>query len=1121
MKVSTVEHDGRADGVIRVQIHFDESEVRVEETPAGLTVSVDGCSNAGVPGAPALPRTTIRVALPEEAWPTALDIGDERTIRLTDKPAVVTPIQRLRPGVDDDDRPGKRPKGQKGKDESGPVDDVTEVGEAGGADGDHLDRDQQGKERERERSNDRRFARSDDEDEFVAEPFPVPTFVPPDSRLYEDAVADQRRVQPTGFGYLGLFPILAVELRPVRYTPDGLLELTTDLELFVRYGPRPEPDDRGREEAIERLRKRGFDDIDPERVKPMPTPTVASGAQARRLVDLAKDLVVNPDLVKVVDRFPWLDLPADYLVITDNQTWDAATITPTGSVSGDMVASFRRLVTWKRSRGLTAKVVTVTDIVNGRFGDFRSGSRDIQEVIRKFLVWAHEHWGVAWLLIGGDVDVVPPRIAAGALEGHMDLTDDDPPGDNRSHWTGSYLRMHVVSPGTWWPGSWPRTLVNAETGRLIPYDTTGASASGGIGWYYTTSDTYATRTAMATNFVRVNGPAWVANARLQWLYEWNQIPTDFYYASLQSWVIAYEEIGFWLFSIQVPYVYYPPHAWDALGNGIYGQYVGGSDVDGVHFQTELSVGRAPVQSAAEADAFVDKVIAYEHFEAPDGSWLDGDWPRRLVLASSNWGDGVTVTSTAASPPGDNRFKAGASRTLIRLKDMPPDYKRQLIADISDSDRREMPWNVGGGNARGWHYATSASDDTPPVFSFSFFGISFSFPVPSQWIVVHGAAEELNPRSYLFDSTDQDGSMADQEHLREQLRTEIPGWDQVTRLYKDETDLTAAQMSAAPIQHLTSDRIRAAMNAGPHVVSLSGHGNSDGCCGTAVWMASALTNGWNSFIGYADSCLTNQIDAEDAFSEALLKNPSGGAVAYVGNTRFSWIGIGDDLQRAFFHRLTTTRHIGLANDSKTYSMDFSYWHAYARWIMYALNLMGDPEMPVWRSRRNRLSILTKWKSRINVPLKVLVRKPKPGEPNEDVVVHVRQGESEWIARPDSEGLATIDLSGATLDPLVLTVSGPDLVPHVETLVPDGPRWVTGPVVAVRHRDPGNRTSIVIETGDGPFTALAMGDDPDYAIVLDAATDAFTTGQPIGLLVGGSGEAATIERFRFDREDAARS
>jgi len=119
---------------------------------------------------------------------------------------------------------------------------------------------------------------------------------------------------------------------------------------------------------------------------------------------------------------------------------------------------------------------------------------------------------------------------------------------------------------------------------------------------------------------------------------------------------------------------------------VYGQYVGGADADGVIWQADLSVGRAPVQSAAEADAFVDKVISYERFRAPDGSWLSSNWPRRLVLAADNWGGAVAITPTAADPPEDGRFKARSDSTLIKLKDTPADWDRQLIVDISDSER---------------------------------------------------------------------------------------------------------------------------------------------------------------------------------------------------------------------------------------------------------------------------------------------------------------------------------------------------------------------------------------------------------------------------------------------------
>lgn len=1083
MRIVKYEQSKRDDAAIRVQVSFPEDGLEVRETPIGLRVDLADChANAGRPGEPALPRTTIHIALPDGTWPTKIDVGEQHSIRLTDEPTLVVPVQPLRPGADDVRKQDGTPK----------------------QDDDRRPEDER---------------RQYEEDEYVVEPYPAPDFVPPDPELYERAAREWRPAQPSGFTQIGLSPVLQVELRPVRLTEEGTLELITELELVVAYGPRPEPDEEGKREALEALAERGYTDIDPHRIVPLPEPEITSRAQAERLAALARDLVVNPDVVgRWSDRYPRLELPADYLVVTDNQTWDAATITPTGAVSGDLVASFQRLTAWKRSRGLTAKVVTVTDIVGGRYGDFVSGSRDLPEVIRRFLKWAHGHWGVAWLLLGGDVAVVPPRLAAGPVEGHLDLTDDDPPGDNRAHWTGSFLKMHVVSPGVWWPGSWAPILTNSVTGQLIPFDATGATAGGGTGWYYTTDDSYSTRSTMRTDFVRANGPAAAVNARMQFLYEWNRIPTDFYYASLSSWVWAYHEIDLWLFTLRIPYVYVPPHDWDALDNGLYGQYVGGADADGVIWHADLSVGRAPVQSAAEADAFVDKVISYERFSAPDGSWLSGDWPRRLVIAADNWGGPVSITSTSADPPGDNRFRTRSGSTLIKLKDAPADWSRQLIVDISDSDRRELPWNVGGGTARGWHYATSATDATVPMLTVNLWFFSFSIPLTSQWIVVHGAAEELNPRSYLLDHVDPDGSMVDQEQLREQLRTELPGWDQISRLYKDETDLTPAQATAAPLLHLTSDRIRSAMDAGPHVVSLSGHGNGGGCCGAGSGMAAVLTNGWHSFIAYADSCLTNQIDSNDAFSEELLKNPSGGAVAYVGNTRFSWIGVGDDVQRRFFHRLTTTQHLGLLNDSKLTALDFGYWHAYARWVMYALNLLGDPEMPVWRQRRRRFLVDIDWVRRLDIPLKVLVREPKPGEPNERVVVHLRQGEREWVARPDPKGVATFRLDDEGGEDLTLTVSAPDAIPTVKVLRAAQPTWITGDVINVSHRHGGrNHTRATLRTADHESEYIVSGDDPDYAVIVEALVEAHISGSKISLLTAEEG-SNRIERFRFQTQDA---
>ena len=994
------------EGAVRVRVAFDEARLQARDTPFGLALALEGCTTFGDPGAPALPRTSIHLAVPDGMWPTGVEVENHRTVVHGDGPVFVAPVQPLRPG------------------------------QAVAPERDHAPYEACDPRQSADRPPE------DRDDDTGIEPFPSPTIVLPDPDLYAQAAADPRIARPTALDQIGTTPVIRIELRPVRLNDCGQLELTTEFDVVVGYALRPR--DPVAPDVLQRaLAAQGVHDIDVERLIPLPERKIVSRAQARRDAELARALVANPQLI--IDKWgnlPFLDLPAEYLVITDNQRWNPDTITPIGPVSGNMVAEFGRLAAWKRTRGVTAKVVTVTDIVQGRYGNFRTGSRDLPEVIRRFLQSVRERWGVAWVLLGGDVAVIPPRLTAGAVEGHMNVGTDNPPPDNASFWTGSFLKMHVVSPGTWWPGSWAPILVNPASGQLIPFDATGASASGGLGWYYTTSDTYGTRTTMVTNFVRVNGTAGVVNAQLQWLYEWNRIPTDFYYSSLQGHVWAYHDVDFWLGSFQIPYVYQPAHDWDALDNGLYGQYVGGADVDGVHWQTDVSVGRAPVQSEAEAETFVDKVIGYESFGDSRFVPIDGDWPRRVLLASSNWGDGPSMSPTPNDPPQDDRFHARTDVTVIKLATVPANYDQQLIADISDSDRRELPWNgEGPAGSRGWHYARSASDHALNAIHITVpFSGSLTIPIPSRWIVVHGPALERAPRTYILDNPAQDGSMEDQETLRVQLAADLPGLNQVTRLYSDETDLTPAQAAAGPVAHLTSSRIEDAMDAAPHIVSLSGHGSGWGCCAAGTATASLLTNR-QPFIAYADSCLTNQIDMEDAFSETLITNPNGGAVAYVGNTRFSWIGLGDDHQRAFFHRLASTRHLGLLNDARTSAVDIAYWHAYARWAIFALNLLGDPEMPVWRSGRRRILPQIDWALPvIHEPLRVKI--PKPPEPVDDIVVHLAQGDLELVARPDRDGIVTFDLGAAVPGELTLTVSAPDAVPFVKVLTCEAPRHAAG-------------------------------------------------------------------------------
>ena len=951
---------------LRLSAGFDRADLRLEYCLIGVVVHLAGCPTIGEPGGPTLPQCHVRAALPPQTRLIDVQAEASETMLIDNEVLPIAPLQPLRPGINmEEGAPAyRRPNEER--------------------------RDYQGESRDPR----------DEEKPFV-EPFPVPPFVPADpDRFAEAARRPAARLLATSDE--GLTPVATISLNPARLNADGLLEFSSRIGLTLRYEPAPDGSWERRDTA-----------------------NVVSRAQAMRQVALTRLSVVNPDVVfDYSDLYPILNPHADYLIITDNRTWNEQTITPGGPADGDLVAIFERLAAWKRQRGLKARVVEIGDIVAGSYGDLRTGSRDLQEVIRKFLKMARANWGVAWVLLGGDTDILPIRRVATDNLGWVGRQAANPPPENTSFWTGSHLRIHATNLGDWWGAATTNVLVRSDNGMLIPYDAVGASNSTTRGWYFTTDDSYTTRTTMPTDFVRVNGPAGEVDADLRFLYEWNTIPTDLYYSSLVG--PRYDQQG--------------RHDWDLTDNGVYGQHAE-SDLDGVNFTPTVSLGRASVRSATQADAFVNKVIAYEKFERPDGVRLDDDWTRRVVMVSENWGGRLGISFAGDNPPWGNSYQhpAGAEHSLIMLQDT-PDWNWSLLARISEGDIRLIPYRTDAAAVgRGWYFAHASTDLSPNTSSIPLPGGGvINVPLPSRWIAVYGTAEELTPTIYIFNSTQLDGSLADQEQLREQMQSEMPAFNDGRRLYEDIEDMTPAQVADAPLELLTSAGLCNALDAGLHIVSLSGHGNSYGCCRLGHDVADSLTNGYHTFIAYADSCLTNQLDG-DAVSEHLISNPNGGAVAYLGNTRFSWIGVGDDYQRRFFNEWATlggNAHLGLLNDTRALLGDSTHW--WDRWAILALNLTGDPEMPLWWREPLTFRIPEVY---LFDRLKLVLDPPEPpdpfiGQPYRKnwglTYVHLRQGEHEQLMMAGPDNQVELPLTGFQSGAATLTVTRPGHQPVVQRI-----------------------------------------------------------------------------------------
>lgn len=977
---------------ISFSISFTEEMLKVVPTPYGFVLQLEDYQNSGELGGPALPSKVFKIALPANTQAGRLVCTAQRTIMVGDEPIFIAPVQPLQVGKID------------------VFDESAYLKKIGHNRPFKIDR--------------------EGRQQMIQT---VRTIQTPIEALYKKSGE-----QPKPFAVIvdtiqmGTVDIVNVEINPVRYTKEGRLEFVTELLVEVFY-----------------VKTRVFGENRRDDTKLKYMKSIRTRKDAVKLTNLAQMLVINPDsVIDFSHLFPQFIGSLDYLIITDNQTWNSnATV---GAAVGDLKSVFQRLADWKKLKGLKAHVVTVEEIVNGQYGNFSLGAnglaaRDLQEIIRNFLKWALLNWGISWVLLGGDVDIIPVRQVPGASEGQMDTATANPPVDNKTFWTGSFLKMNVVGPGTWWPGNTGRILVRPDSGTVIPFDATGTSNSSNPGWYYCTSNTYATRTTSVTQFVRANGPASLLNASLKWIYEWNNIPTDLYYASLEG--TSYNRPGL--------------HDWDLTNNGIYGQHNDESDFDGDVYDTDVSVGRVPASSVSQAEAFVNKLIAYENFREPDGTLLNLDWPRKLTLLSSNWGGRFGIDGSATNPPGDRKYfhQGGKNYTIINTMDVLEEYHWRLIVQVSETDLRYMPYNFkADATGYGWFFANGPADPTPSGVFMDFWMFKFNFPIPTKWIAVYGSGNDLTPQYYIFDTIGADGSMADQEILRKQLAVDLAPLNLVTRLYEDEVDLPAADAAFPTIQHLTDTNVRNSLNQGPAIVSLSGHGNSDGCCYLNGAMAGSLTNKFATFIAFADSCLTNQFEANDAMSEMLLLNPNGGAVGYVGNTRFSWIGVGDNFQRRFFKTLTITRHLGHLNDVRTTMVNEStgYYRLYNKWVIFAQNLLGDPEMEIWTKAPNYLDVshLTEIYTG-SQNFKVTVKKDGALLANANVSLKINNG-SVINGKTNGAGLASININPTAIGSMRVVVTAANCIPYsgnvdikkkgdCSPMIACGPAIICGPAV----------------------------------------------------------------------------
>ncbi len=240
----------------------------------------------------------------------------------------------------------------------------------------------------------------------------------------------------------------------------------------------------------------------------------------------------------------------------------------------------------------------------------------------------------------------------------------------------------------------------------------------------------------------------------------------------------------------------------------------------------------------------------------------------------------------------------------------------------------------------------------------------------------------------------------------------------------------------------------AMNSGYNIVNHDGHawynsmGMGEGYFG--LWDADHLVNAPNYSILFSIGCWPGAFD-KDCMAEHLTRNPNGGMVAFIGNSRYGWgspgnpkFGYSDRFDQQFFRQIFVEKvsHIGEALAlAKASLAPFARRENVYRWCEYEINLFGDPEMPVWTNTPKKLAVELPDKM---VPdsslLTVTVRDSATGEtiPNARVCVY-QKGHVYNTGFTGTTGQFSFFLKGATADTtLSLTVTAPNFLPYERDL-----------------------------------------------------------------------------------------
>ena len=236
----------------------------------------------------------------------------------------------------------------------------------------------------------------------------------------------------------------------------------------------------------------------------------------------------------------------------------------------------------------------------------------------------------------------------------------------------------------------------------------------------------------------------------------------------------------------------------------------------------------------------------------------------------------------------------------------------------------------------------------------------------------------------------------------------------------------------------------ALNEGYGFVMHEGHSNitkaSVGTGNLTILHLDDLNNGQRGGLWYSVGCWSAAVD-HDTFGEHWVVNPNGGGVAYVGNSRYGWgcpgypgQCVSDLYSREFFASLFTRDlvHAGVVHaDAKHQFVGVAATDDYMRYAMYELNLLGDPEMPVWTDTPAALTVVHPEAVEASGGVVTMtVEVTAAGSPVEGATVCVASADGSVyeVTGTGAGGEAVVTFCPGNASNVTVTVTGKNCIPH---------------------------------------------------------------------------------------------